>query len=460
MPVSPVNPGLGQPPSAYIPGPTSPNPEADVLTATYPAPVYAEGQEIETGVAAATVNAANQTVPGTPGPQGGFQLQATANTGATRTDSLNKFKKKNPVVNHVTISPLTLSLNHTSQITFLVLSPGSSQVQVGGSTEQLTWLVQDQNRVTILGQTVTFGSSATGVATVNSSGVVTPVAPGSTTITGTVSGGSGVTGTCTVTVVAAQSFDEPSGLTPVLNTGLLTVAPTTVIGGQWTNGVTTFSTAGSGGSPAYSASYLSLIPGGGASGYQIFYPQGLVGGYSPVRFGPTAFSTNGVAEVYGRFLVRLPAGYTTNGNVATKFFFFQSPGTTANHFVGGWDFGPPANANNPVTWVFSSGLQGPQNGPNTRTINCPSATNCADGNWHLCEFDWVIESVAGQPTGSVTMWVDQVLVSHTTGVTFFISGETPIFHSIFWDPIYGGPGFGPPAGGVSVQFDQVYISVR
>jgi hypothetical protein len=98
-------------------------------------------------------------------------------------------------------------------VTTLTVSPASVSVAAGAnSTLQAT--VKDQSGNVMTGQTVTWSSNNTGVATVNSSGVVTGVAAGSATITATSSGKSG---TSAITVTAGP---PPP---PVVTT--VTVAP-------------------------------------------------------------------------------------------------------------------------------------------------------------------------------------------------------------------------------------------
>lgn len=86
------------------------------------------------------------------------------------------------------------------QVKRLDLSPSTLTVAVGATSPAITKLVTPSWATT---KTVTFASSATGVATVNSStGVVTGVAEGTATITGTTTDQS-KTDTVVVTVVAA-----------------------------------------------------------------------------------------------------------------------------------------------------------------------------------------------------------------------------------------------------------------
>jgi uncharacterized protein YjdB len=80
-----------------------------------------------------------------------------------------------------------------------------------GQTSQATAVTRDANGNTLTGRTVTWTSSNTSVATVNSSGLVTTLAAGSTTITGT---SETKTGTATLTVTVAPVATVTVTLTP------------------------------------------------------------------------------------------------------------------------------------------------------------------------------------------------------------------------------------------------------
>ena len=95
-----------------------------------------------------------------------------------------------PVVNSVTVSPSTLSLNLTNN-----------------TTGNLTATVSVSNGAA---QTVNWTTSNSNVATVNSSGVVTAVGVGTATITATSTVNSNKKDTCTVTVTESGSTPEPS----------------------------------------------------------------------------------------------------------------------------------------------------------------------------------------------------------------------------------------------------------
>ncbi|PYO38145.1 MAG: hypothetical protein DMD29_14160, partial [Gemmatimonadetes bacterium] len=87
----------------------------------------------------------------------------------------------------------------TAPVASVTLSPASANVVVG-AVEQLTATLKDAAGNVLTGRTVTWASSALGVATVSGNGLVTGLVVGSATITATSEGQSG---TAALTVVAA-----------------------------------------------------------------------------------------------------------------------------------------------------------------------------------------------------------------------------------------------------------------
>ncbi|MBK8248727.1 MAG: Ig-like domain-containing protein [Gemmatimonadetes bacterium] len=90
----------------------------------------------------------------------------------------------------VTITPIPVAS--------VTVSPGSGSVTVG-QTIQLSATTAAAGGQTLSGRVVAWTSSANGVATVSSTGLVTAIAPGSATITAT---SEGITGTSSITVAA------------------------------------------------------------------------------------------------------------------------------------------------------------------------------------------------------------------------------------------------------------------
>ena len=84
-----------------------------------------------------------------------------------------------------------------SRPTTVTVSPPTVEVTALGATVQLTAAVRDQNNSVMAGTTLTWTSSDSSVATVDSSGLVTTAGNGTATVTATVGG---VSGTASVTV--------------------------------------------------------------------------------------------------------------------------------------------------------------------------------------------------------------------------------------------------------------------
>lgn len=96
-----------------------------------------------------------------------------------------------------------------SLVTNITVTAASSSIAKGNTT-QLT--VKDQADNTIEAENITFESSNPSVATVDADGVVTAVAPGSVTITATVTGNNTVSNTVDITVTEAPlGYDITSG---------------------------------------------------------------------------------------------------------------------------------------------------------------------------------------------------------------------------------------------------------
>jgi len=153
--------------------------------------------------------------------------------------------------------------NDTSNITVTVppvntvtVTPDPSSVTIG-STTPLTATLKDANGNTLTGRTVTWQSSATNVATVNSSGVVTGKIAGTATITATSEGKSGtssltvfaaVAPIATITVTPANPSIAAGGTRQM--TATIKDAAGNVLTGRtvtWSSGTTTVATINSNG---------------------------------------------------------------------------------------------------------------------------------------------------------------------------------------------------------------------
>jgi alpha-tubulin suppressor-like RCC1 family protein len=89
----------------------------------------------------------------------------------------------------------------------VTVAPSTASI-TAGATAQLTVTLKDAGGNTLTGRTVTWNSSAPGIASVDGNGLVTAVAAGTATVTAT---SEGVSGTASVTVTGAAQVGTLSG---------------------------------------------------------------------------------------------------------------------------------------------------------------------------------------------------------------------------------------------------------
>ena len=123
------------------------------------------------------------------------------------------------------------------------VSPPSASVLVGGTVSLVATTLDSAGGV-LTGRAVTWSSSNTGIATVNGSGVVTALAPGSSTMTAT---SEGKTGTASVAVssvpVASVTVAPATASPPVGQTVQLTATPQDASGNPLSGRVITWSSS-------------------------------------------------------------------------------------------------------------------------------------------------------------------------------------------------------------------------
>src|SRR5213596_1878807 len=136
-------------------------------------------------------------------PSIGYQFQLVAFRGTLK---LNAVFGALSNITQATTSP------STAAVATVAVSPAAASLLVG-STQQLSAMIKDANGNVLSGRTVTWASSALGVAAVSVSGLVTGLAIGSTTITAT---SEGITGSSAISVntsagTAHHYYGAPAG---------------------------------------------------------------------------------------------------------------------------------------------------------------------------------------------------------------------------------------------------------
>lgn len=170
-----------------------------------------------------------------------------------------------------TVTATTVDGGYIDTISIIVATAAATAVDVlpttwngsPGNTQQLTATVAPSNAAN---KSVTWASNATGVATVNSTGLVTAVAGGTATITCTTVSG-GFTDTCVVTVsatVAATSVSVTPSISP-LALGATLQLTATVSPSNATNKSVTWSTNAPGVATVDSGGLVTGVAGGTAT---------------------------------------------------------------------------------------------------------------------------------------------------------------------------------------------------
>ncbi len=325
------------------------------------------------------------------------------------------------------------------------VTPGSATL-APAQTVQLTATPRDAGG-NVLSASVSWTTSAAGVASVSSSGLVTGNTVGSATITAT-AGGIGGNASITVDSGPPSGFHEPPGMATQINTGSITS----------TSVMSIFSPTSPNAQAEWSGN-LTVVPGG--TGLRVNYPTDLPGGYSPVRFGHNIASA-GNGWYYQRMKVRFSSNWTLNGNVGVKFCEPRTQqqgngqGPNENHVIGAHDF--DTYSTNAFFYVL---LQGP-NGHFQDLFEQPQyspAANLKGGAWHLVEVLFTPESTPGAGDGTYTGWIDGTQIASWSSVLWLAPGNQVGWPYLMFDPTYGGGTHSPPQD-MYWDFDQLYVSTR
>lgn len=314
-----------------------------------------------------------------------------------------------------------------SIVTSLALAPSTMSLNAVGATGTLTPTVKDQNNVVLVGQTVTYGSSATGVATVASTGVVTEVAAGTATITGTCAT---ITGTSAITCAiggpsTALTANQPGGFVQ------LAYRPCATVTDGWHDNCSTF------GLCANQSIITDLTAPEGPNVLSVNF-NGIAGGDTPISQ-DKSFAGGTYKTLYFGFYIWFSNAFVHNVSGVQKLFYADDDSGSGGSEV-------PA-----FYWSAQSGGS-LGNSPQIRTQtgegvffnigpNIAGHTNdsfASDGSWHLIH-GMIHQNTPNTSDGYVKMWIDNVQCTADLARNFHSTSATQHFFTSFrLQPYWGG----------------------
>ncbi len=204
----------------------------------------------------------------------------------------------------------TKSITVTKPVSGISSISGSSSVEVG-STITLSASVSPADATN---QTITWSSDATGVATVNSSGVVTGVAAGSATITATTADG-GFTSTKSISVsnavVSVSSISSISGSSTVAAGSTITLSAS-VSPANATNQTITWSSDATGVATVNSSGVVTGVAAGSAT----ITATTADGGFSSTKTITVTQSVTSISSISGSSFVNVGSTITLSASVS------------------------------------------------------------------------------------------------------------------------------------------------
>lgn len=356
----------------------------------------------------------------------------------------------------------------TASVASVEVSPASDTMDVG-STAQYAATVRDADGNELTGETVSWSTGDTFVATVDGTGLTTGEGAGGTSITATVDGVSGSSGvtvedTGSSTSTSTEHSHEPSGFTRLAEHSFedipLPGPPRVcdalgVLAGCWFRYDPNLN---------FSPATVLDAPTGDVGVLRIRFPAGLSPGGGPGLFqagdGDTEGSSGEYEAIYESSWVRIPTSDFEMQRVGVKFLGYVG---VARKGQGG-----APNQVYFVSWCGNcedatvkpdAGIDVVQQGNQDRRLSQNQATGriFSFGEWHHFEYVMTLNDI-GAANGTLKVWLDGSLTHHYTDVMWRDADNPSGFHARHWDPVWGGNGGSAKSRDDFLEIDHVYIS--
>jgi hypothetical protein len=296
----------------------------------------------------------------------------------------------------------------------------------------------------LTGRVITWSSADNTIATVNGSGLVTPVGAGTIQITAT---SEGISGSATITVTAAPpppppppgGSVEPPGLTMISNRAFNSTTASYGPGedGWWDSD-----------NGALAIVQDATAPQSPSNVARMTFSGGMSGGYAPSTLERQVNATT----LYVAAWVKFSSNWQSHLSGVNKILHFWIGG--GNKLVitaAGYD---PVG---PLTGRIS--LQGVVSGGNN---NDGGITGTYESNLQFVRGAWTkieviaVANTSGAANGSVKLYLNGVLATQCSGIKF-TNDTNPGFTLFSWAPVWGGTG-DTVSSTMYEYMDHVYIS--
>jgi uncharacterized protein YjdB len=342
---------------------------------------------------------------------------------------------------------ITVSAAAAAPVASVTVTPATVSLAVG-ATQQATATDKSSSGATTSGTTPSWSSSNTGVATVSSSGLVTGVAAGTATITGTSSGHSG---TMAVTVTSGSGTTSPSSAAwPNQPSGMA----------EFTNRPYSATVEDSWESDFIGQSYITsdgTSPQSAPDFFRIVYPVGLTGGSTP--FQQEKALPTGQTQTYAEMWIRYSANWVPDNADVMKVLYI-------------WDDDTQAGEQPAVCFCTTEGGAGAAFMPQLRIQDnvTGTASNYSPNTGSTQTFQpntWVHFEVylkmntPGGGNGVYKLWMNGQLIANYTNITYASTDYTTSqrhWYEFQLAPYWGGGG-GTVATNQYMDIDHLYGSV-
>ena len=315
-----------------------------------------------------------------------------------------------------------------------------------GAMTQATATLRDANGVELTGRVVAWSTDNPSVATVSGSGLVSAIGAGTAHIAAASEGQSGsATLTVTTTPPPPPGSAEPTGMTPITERPFNAAVEDNWLLPSWAQ-------------PYFTVVSDATAPKSPANVARVRYPAGWTGGDSPAL--EERDLAGSATTLYVSMWMKLSSnwvGHPTGTNKVIHLWINGINRVFAFADGSGSNILTPRIGLQQIAAPYDNGFGQVATGVDLRpNVAGQTGVQVIRGRWHRWEIV-LVGNTPGTSNGSVSWWLDGVLVGRYTGIQYVGAGGSNTWDIIKFDPTWGGLGGTIPAEQY-LYMDHLYIS--